>query len=511
VTARRPVALVILDGWGNNPRKDHNAVALARRPFFDSLAARWPSTELKTSGEDVGLPPRTMGNSEVGHMNIGAGRVVWQALARISKDVREGRFYENAVLRDAMKGRKTVHLMGLLSTGGVHGEIDHALALVALAKRSKVADVRVHLFMDGRDMPPTSGADLVRRFRNGLKSLKAGRIVTVTGRYWAMDRDKRWDRTEKAWRAIVLGEGETADDPVAALEAWYKKSAGTSQSGDEFFPPTVIEPAPIADGDSVVHWNFRPDRARQLTRAIAFPDFPEQDGFARPRAPNVRYACMCEVDSSFGLPVAYPREDLRNVLAEVVARAGRTQFHTAETEKYAHVTYFLNGGREAPFPGETWRLVPSPKVATYDLQPEMSAAGVTDAALEGWRDADLLVVNYANGDMVGHTGSLPAAIRAVEAVDACLARLVPAVLARGGAAIVTADHGNCEQMIHYETGEPHTQHTLFPVPCIVCGAGAGPLRAGGRLADLAPTVLDLMGLPKPGAMTGAGLRAPPTP
>jgi 2,3-bisphosphoglycerate-independent phosphoglycerate mutase len=504
-----PVMLVIMDGVGINPRADHNAVAMAKKPFIDRIWREFPVTSIKTSGEDVGLPPDVMGNSEVGHMNIGAGRVVYQPFTLINREIREGRFFSNERILEILEraGGKTLHLMGLLSTGGVHGDVGHVEAILKLCKEKDRKDVAIHAFMDGRDMPPRSGLELIRRIERAVGETGVGRIASVSGRYFAMDRDKRWERTKKAYEVIVDGIGNSFDSAEAAVQASYDRGVT-----DEFIEPVLIgseienQESRIENGDSVFFWNFRPDRARQMTRAIMDPDFK---GFERARFPKIHYLGMVQYDEAFTLAIAYPPQNLSNVLADVLARAGKTQFHSAETEKYPHVTFFLNGGVEEPKPGEDRVMIPSPKVATYDLQPEMSAPALTDAVMTALQSKkyDFLIVNYANGDMVGHTGDLAAAIKAVEAVDAGLARIVPELLSQGGAAIVTADHGNCEQMIWYETGEPHTQHTTFEVTLTVLGAGPVMLRSGGRLADIAPTVLGLMNLPKPAEMTGVSLIA----
>ncbi len=498
----KPVMLVIMDGVGINPRADHNAVAQAKKPFIEKIWRDFPTTAIRTSGEDVGLPAGVMGNSEVGHLNIGAGRVVYQTLTLINKEIREDRFASNAEIVKILEGvgQGTLHLMGLLSTGGVHGDIRHVEAILSACAKKGVKNVAIHCFMDGRDMPPRSGIDLVRQLESAIAKIGTGRIATVSGRYYAMDRDKRWERTKRAYDAVVNGDAPVFSSAVEAVQSAYAKDVT-----DEFVDPCVIGDAVrLQDGDSVFFWNFRPDRARQMTRALMDPEFA---GFARERMPTLRYLGMVQYDEAFTLPIAYPPQNLDNVLARVLAKNGRKQFHTAETEKYAHVTFFLNGGIEEVNEGEVRKMIPSPKVATYDLQPEMSAEGVTQGVLDAIDSGefDFIIVNYANGDMVGHTGVLEAAIRAVEAVDAGLAKIVPAVLARGGAALVTADHGNAEQMIWYETGEPHTQHTTFDVTFTVCGAGSVKLREGGRLADVAPTILSLMKIPQPAEMTGESL------
>ncbi|RMH54668.1 MAG: 2,3-bisphosphoglycerate-independent phosphoglycerate mutase [Candidatus Hydrogenedentota bacterium] len=502
----RPVLLVVMDGVGINPRKEANAVVLARKPFLEKMWERYPVTRIKTSGEDVGLPDGVMGNSEVGHLNIGAGRVVYQPFTRINKAIREKTFASNPEIQRVFSELEdgTLHLMGLLSTGGVHGDIGHVEAILDAAAAAGLKKVVLHPFLDGRDMPPRSGVNLVRRLEEKIAAVGIGRIASLSGRYYAMDRDRRWDRTAKAYEVIVEGRGRWKPNAIEAVEESY-----SAEVTDEFLLPVRIGPSEkeagcrIEEGDAVFFWNFRPDRARQMTRALMDPEF---DGFARERFPRIHYLGMVVYDENFPLPAAFPPEDLHNVLAQVLSDRGLKQFHTAETEKYAHVTFFLNGGREDVFPGEDRKLIPSPKVATYDLQPEMSAPGVTEAVLEALdRDYDFIIVNYANGDMVGHTGILEAAIRAVEAVDAGVSQIVPKVLEKGGVALVTADHGNAEQMIWYETGEPHTQHTTYDVTFTVCGAGDVSLRSGGRLADIAPTILALLGIEKPPEMTGENL------
>jgi 2,3-bisphosphoglycerate-independent phosphoglycerate mutase len=502
----KPVLLVIMDGIGHNPNPDANAVAMATNPFMKRMWAEAPTTLIETSGEDVGLPPSVMGNSEVGHMNIGAGRVVYQPLTLIDKEIREDAFQKNPAILDLFNksGAGTLHLMGLLSTGGVHGELRHVEAILAAAKAHGVTRVALHCYLDGRDMPSKSGIDLVRALEKSIREIGVGRIATISGRYYAMDRDKRWDRVKRAWEALIPGEAPVAATAEEAILASY----AAEEKGDEFVAPVIIggkDRDRIKDGDAVFFWNFRPDRAREMTRALMDPAF---DGFERPAFPKLRYLCMTQYDETFSLPVAYPPQNLSNVLGEYLAAKGIKQFRTAETEKYAHVTFFFNGGREEPFTGEDRKLISSPKVATYDLQPEMSAPAVAEATLEAIRSGhyDFIIVNFANGDMVGHTGVLAAAIKAVETVDACLQKIVPAQLERGGAVIVTADHGNAEMMAWPETGEPYTQHTVGVVPLSILGAdGAIRLRRGGRLADIAPTLLELMELPCPAEMTGRSL------
>jgi len=514
MTRPRPVALIILDGWGLAPACDSNAVTCAATPCLDALLARWPHGQLLCFGEAVGLPEGQMGNSEVGHLNLGAGRVVYQDITRINQAIRQGQLAANPALGRAFSRVRasggTLHLLGLLSDGGVHSLQVHLYALIAQARAAGVERIAVHAFLDGRDTPPDSGAGYLRELQEFLSDQPGAMVATVSGRFWAMDRDKRWDRVEKAWRALVGGQGLMASDPVAAVDAAY----GRGES-DEFVTPTVISAngqprARVADGDAVVFFNFRADRARELTWAFNSPDFDGFDVSDRPKL--VDYVCLTQYDEHLAVPVAFPPQDLRDTLAEVVAQAGLRQLHIAETEKYAHVTFFLNGGREEPFPGEDRVLVPSPQeVATYDQKPAMSAPEVTDAVLARIASGayDLIVMNYANGDMVGHTGIMAAAVAAVETVDRCLARVMPAVLEAGGVALITADHGNAEQM-QDEHGGPYTAHTVAnPVPAILVAPGREGVRlADGALCDVAPTLLELMGLPAPAAMTGRSLIRP---
>jgi len=509
--ARRPVVLCVLDGFGLAAPGTGNAITLAETPHWTRWWSDAPHAQLAASGEDVGLPDRLMGNSEVGHLNLGAGRIVYQPLTRITKAIKDGEFFDNPAFTAACAHVRdnggALHLMGLVSDGGVHSHLDHVPAFLELAKRANIERVFVHAFTDGRDTPPTSGTDYVARLERMLEDAGGGRIASVCGRYYAMDRDRRWERIERAWRALVLGEGERAPNAQAALAASHAQGLT-----DEFVPPTVLTGdgggpvTTIADGDAILHFNFRPDRARELTRALTDPAF---DGFARPRVPqDLAFVCLTRYDETFPLPVAFPPADILDTLGDVYADLGLRQLRIAETEKYAHVTYFFSGGRETPLVGEERCLVPSQKVATYDLAPEMSAQGVTDEAIARLAGGgfDLVVLNYANADMVGHTGVLAAAVRAIEILDDCLARLAEAVQSAGGVLVITADHGNAEQMWDAARGEPHTAHTTNPVPLVVLGAGPGV--AGledGLLADVAPTVLDLAGLPVPAAMTGHSL------
>lgn len=512
--AYRPVVLVILDGWANGPDFPGNAVRAARTPVMDRLTAVYPTTELRCSGRDVGLPDGQMGNSEVGHLNLGAGFVVYQWITRIDAAIEDGSLYANPALLGAIeharqRGSK-LHLMGLVSDGGVHSHQRHLYALLDLAHRHGLEQVFIHVFTDGRDTPPDSGAGFVQQLLDEAARIGTGRVATISGRYYAMDRDKRWDRTQKAYQAIVSGTGVPRYDPVEAIRASY--DAGVT---DEFIVPVVLmdEGRPVAtldDGDAVIFFNFRADRARQLTQAITDPGFT---GFARDKIPqDLYFVTMTEYERDFDLPIAFPPQDVVRPLARVISDAGLRQYHTAETEKYAHVTYFFNGGREEPFPGEDRVLIPSPKVATYDLQPEMSALPLTDATLEAIESDqyNFIIINYANPDMVGHTGSFEAAVKAVETVDGCVGRLVEATLARGGVALVTADHGNADEMLIPGTQEVWTAHTTNPVPFVLVAPDDSPLRTaslrtGGRLADVAPTVLDVMGIPQPEEMTGRSL------
>ena len=507
----RPFVLVILDGWGCNPDPYGNAIAAARTPEFDALDRLCPHTQVDASGEAVGLPPGQQGNSEVGHLTIGAGRLIHQPLSRINRAIEDGSFYENAALCEVVDRARdrgaALQCLGLISPGGVHSHQDHAVAVAELARRRGLDVVWFHAFLDGRDEPPTSAAGFVRTFLEGLQRVGVGAVASVSGRYYAMDRDRRWDRTQRAYEVIAGAGDGTAVDAIASIEAAY--AAGIS---DEFVAPVSILHAGgrvrIEDGDSIVFFNFRPDRARQLCHALVDADF---EGFSRSRVlGDVDLATFTEYERDLDARVAFPREDVRHTLAEEVSAAGLRQFHVAETEKYAHVTYFINGGRETAFDGEERLLVPSPRVATYDTVPEMSAARVTDAViarLEHGGDA-LVIANYANPDMVGHTGDFDATVRAVECIDACLGRLARAVDARDGGLLITADHGNAEYKIDRRDGSVLTAHTTSPVPVILCGVGNRPLRAGGGLRDVAPTVLEAMGLPVPEAMTGRSLLGP---
>jgi len=505
--SRPPVAvLIIFDGWGIRRQRESNAIALARTPAMDRLYATQAHTELEASGGAVGLPPGVMGNSEVGHLTIGAGRVIYQDVMRITKAIQTGAFARNSVLLDAIhaaasKGR-TLHIWGLLSDGSVHSHIDHLFALLELAAKENVNDIAVHAALDGRDKPPRSAIPFVEQLDAKLRALGRGRVATVSGRYFAMDRDKRWDRTQRAWRAIVEADGIRAPGAKAAVEAAY--AAGQS---DEFVEARVIgDYRPMKDGDQAICFNFRADRARQLTAALALQDF---SGFKRPRFPKIGYVCMTEYDRSFNLPIAFGPEDVKNTLAEVLARDGIRNLRIAETEKYAHVTYFLNGGVEKPFPTEERALIPSAKVATYDLEPQMRAAEIAERAVKeiGARSFGVIVINFANPDMVGHTGNLEATVKAVETTDAATGRVIEVLERAGGVALITSDHGNAEFMADPATGQPHTAHTTNKVPLILFDpAFKGRLRNGGTLADVAPTLLGMLGIAAPPEMTGHDLR-----
>jgi 2,3-bisphosphoglycerate-independent phosphoglycerate mutase len=503
---------MILDGWGINPNSEKNAVALANTPNLSSLLKEYPHTQIQTSGMAVGLPEGQMGNSEVGHLNIGAGRVVYQDLTRITKSIDDGDFFTNPLLLDciakAKKGSGRLHLAGLLSDGGVHSHETHLYGLLELARKEGIKDVFVHCLMDGRDTPPQSGAEYIAKLEQEIERIGVGRIATVIGRYYAMDRDNRWERVERAYNAMVCGEGNPQPDATTAMKASY--AAGVT---DEFVEPAVIvengEPiGRVLDGDGFIFFNFRSDRAREITRALALDDCP---GFSRQSPPRLAsYVCMTEYDATFGLPIAFPPEELRNILSQVLSSAGLTQLRIAETEKYAHVTFFFNGGVEEPYPGEERCLIPSPKeVATYDQKPEMSAYLVTDELLQRIDSCnyDVIVINFANCDMVGHTGILAAAIKAVEAVDACVGKLVAKVREKGGKVLITADHGNADQMWDNQSNGPHTAHTCNPVWLILVDDSRkdSALRNNGRLADIAPTMLKLLGIPKPTEMTGESL------
>jgi len=509
---RGPIALIIIDGWGYSAAREGNAIALAATPFYDELREKYPSTLLEAHGSRVGLPAGVMGNSEVGHLNIGSGRVIRMDVSLVDHEIETGEFFRNKVLANAIdlardRG-KSLHLMGLISDGQVHSSLTHLYALLRMAKEHGMDRVFVHGFLDGRDTPPSSGATYVEVLQRKMDEIGCGEIATIVGRYYAMDRDKRWERTQRAYELLTKAIGERAKDPIAAILESYRRGVT-----DEFAEPVVIvrsdgnPVATIQDGDSVVFFNFRPDRARQLTRALTLQDFNEFPITDRPR---VDFVCFTMYDNTFNLPVAFPPRHHRSVLAEVWGNVRVRNYRLAETEKYAHVTYFFNGGVEKEYPCERRLLVPSPKIATYDLQPEMSAFKVTDKVLRGVDEGetDVFVINFANPDMVGHTGKLDKTIEACQYVDTCLGWITKRVREARGITIITADHGNAEQMIDPKTGGPHTAHTTNPVPFhLLDEESIGmKLRSGGALEDVAPTLLGLLGLEKPVEMSGTDLR-----
>jgi 2,3-bisphosphoglycerate-independent phosphoglycerate mutase len=527
----KPLVLVILDGWGYSAETKANAIALARKPTYDRLLREYPNTLIQTSGPAVGLPVGQMGNSEVGHLNIGAGRIVHMDITRIDAMIQNGVFFSHPVLLDAMKnariGGRRLHLFGLVSDGGVHSQQAHLYALLRMAKETSVERVFVHAFMDGRDTLPTNGAGYLEQLQQKMREYSCGQIASVSGRYYAMDRDRRWERIAKAYNAMVFAdaEGGKRADSVQGMKDCYNKGVT-----DEFVIPFVCTDergqslATIRDDDSCICFNFRADRVRQITRSLTrnsglnpsggsdLPGAPDLDAaIPRDRVPrNLGYICMTQYDKNFSLPVVVPAESMANILANVMGGLKLRNLRVAETEKYAHVTYFFNGGVETPFPGEDRLLVPSQKVATYDLKPEMSAAGIADAVVKATEDGtfDVVIVNFANADMVGHSGKLEPTVKAVETVDACLARIDAVIRAKGGAMLITADHGNAEMMIDPATGGPHTAHTTNPVPFIVVAENAQQftLKPGGSLRDISPTLLGMMGLDEPQEMTGADLR-----
>lgn len=504
----KPFVLIVLDGWGLSEPSGGNAIHVAKTPNMDRFMKVYPFARLGCSGLDVGLPEGQMGNSEVGHLNLGAGRIVYQDFTRINLAIRNGTFFENKVLNDAIeyasKRGGAVHFLGLLSDGGVHSHIDHLFALIELAKRKNAGEVFIHAFLDGRDTPPQSALKYLEQLEGYLSKTGKGRVATIAGRYYAMDRDRRWERTKKAFDAIVFARGLRENDPRLAVEKAYERG-----ETDEFVVPTVIgNYNGVKPGDSLVFFNFRPDRARQITRSLAFKEFDEfeRDGYI----PDVFFVCMTEYDATFDLPVAFPPEKLNNILADVFAEHGLRQLRIAETEKYAHVTFFFNGGEENPRKLEDRILIPSPKVPTYDLKPEMSAYEVTKTLIEKIyaNTYDFILVNYANADMVGHTGVFEAAVKAVEAVDECVGEVVKAVLESGGEAIITADHGNADKMIEASDSSmnPHTAHTTSDVPFIFVSEKRGAvLRERGILADVAPTILHALSIEKPKEMTGKSM------
>ena len=500
--AKKPVMLMILDGFGLAPKSDGNAVEAAQKPNYNRLMTQYPSTQLQASGLFVGLPDGQMGNSEVGHLNIGAGRIIYQELTRITKEIEEGGFFKNEALtlavENAKKNNSALHLLGLLSDGGVHSHIDHVKGLLKLAKDAGLTKVYLHAFMDGRDVPPSSGKDFIVEIEKYMKELGVGKIATVSGRYYAMDRDNRWERVELAYNAMVLGKGEVASSAVEAIDKSYHDN-----KTDEFVLPSVVDSeGTIKNGDSVIFFNFRPDRAREITRAINDKEFA---GFNR-EALDLTFVTLTQYDKTLeGVNVAYRPEGINNTLGEYVSNKGLNQLRIAETEKYAHVTFFFNGGVEKEYPGEDRALIASPKVATYDLKPEMSAYEVTDELLKRLDEDkyDMIILNFANPDMVGHTGVMEAAVKAIETVDGCLGKLADKILEKDGTLFVTADHGNAEIMIDFSTGNPFTAHTTDPVPFIwVSNRTEGRSLKEGKLADIAPTMLNEMGLDKPAEMTG---------
>ena len=529
----KPLVLIILDGWGYRAETKANAIALARKPAYDRLLREYPNTLIHTSGPFVGLPEGQIGNSEVGHLNIGAGRIVHMDITRIDLMIRNGEFFSHPVLVEAMKNARTagrkLHLFGLLSDGGVHSRQEHLYALLKMAKQQGVDRAFVHAFMDGRDTLPTNGAGYLEQLQQKMREYNSGKIATVSGRYYAMDRDRRWERIAKAFEPMVHGKGEGGaySDPVQGMKESYNKDVT-----DEFVVPFVCsdkdshgEPvAKISDDDSCICFNFRADRVREITRALCrnsglnekggsdLPGAADLDAtISRDRVPkNLKYVCMTQYDKNFSLPIVIPPESMANILANVMGGLNMRNLRVAETEKYAHVTYFFNGGVEQPFPGEDRVMVPSPKVATYDLKPEMSAAGIAEAVIKATNDGtfDVIIVNFANADMVGHSGKIEPTIKAVETVDACLGEIEKAVRAKGGAMLITADHGNAEMMIDPATGGPHTAHTTNPVPFIVMAEDARKytLKPNGSLRDISPTILGMLGINEPKEMTGSDLR-----
>ena len=501
----KPLILIIMDGWGVRDSADANAIKLSKSQIVNTLAKQYPSTTLGCSGEAVGLPEGQMGNSEVGHLNIGAGRVVYQELTRITKSIKDGDFFTNKALLDAInnvrKNGSNLHLMGLVSDGGVHSDNKHLYALLELAKRNKIDKVFIHCFMDGRDTPPKSGKGYIEELQKEIGKRNTGKIASIMGRYYAMDRDKRWERVQVAYSAMTSGEGVAEIDPVNAMQSAYDRG-----ETDEFIKPIVMVDAPVVkDNDSLIFFNFRGDRAREITSCFTDPDLK---GFTRKVHPKAHFVCLTQYDITIDAPVAYPPQVLKNILSEVLSKNGLKQLRIAETEKYAHVTFFFNGGVEKPYPHEDRILIPSPKVATYDLKPEMSAYEVTDRVLKEIESGkyDVVIMNYANCDMVGHSGILEAAIKAVEAVDRSVGKIVELVKSLGGVTIITADHGNAEQMYDPATHGPHTAHTCDKVPFILVPDVKGnKIRQNGILADIAPTILKLLAIEMPEEMTGKSL------
>jgi 2,3-bisphosphoglycerate-independent phosphoglycerate mutase len=505
---KKPLVLTILDGWGYSPVTEGNAIAAARKPTYDLLLRKFPNTLVQTSGPSVGLPEGQMGNSEVGHLNIGAGRVIYMDVTRLDRMIATREFFSNPVLLESMKHAKShrLHLMGLCSDGGVHSLLTHLYALLQMSKQQSVEHVFIHCFMDGRDTPPESGAGFIEQIQKETRQIGAGKISTVSGRYYAMDRDKRWDRIERAFNAMVLGNGEKSVDPVAAIKKSYERGVT-----DEFIEPVTIVDAHnqpvglIRDDDACVFFNFRADRGREMTMALMDPALEKPSRSAAPK--NLHFTTMTEYDKSFQVPFVLPREHPNNILADVMAQLNWKNLRVAETEKYAHVTYFFNGGNEKPYQGENRELVPSPKVATYDLKPEMNAQGITDVVVKAIerREFDVIVMNYANADMVGHSGKMAPTILAVEAVDAGLGQIYDALRRTGGSWMITADHGNAETMIDPVTKGPHTYHTTNPVPFILVADSPVMLRSGGALQDISPTILGFLDEKQPKEMTGRNL------
>ncbi len=520
----RPLCLIILDGWGLSKNIDGNAIMLADTPNMDSFYEKYPNTRLNSSGEAVGLPEGQMGNSEVGHLNIGAGRIVYQEFTRISKSIVDGRFFKNKVLLHALKhvtdNKSCLHLMGLVSDGGVHSHLDHLKALIDLAEKNGIKKVHVHAFLDGRDVPPQSAIPYLKDLDEYMKEKNTGEIATVSGRYYAMDRDSRWDRTKKAYDALVYRKGEKYDSAEELVQDSYDKG-----KDDEFVVPALVKVkdeqcAKVKTGDCVIFFNFRPDRTRQLTRAFIFKDFKEFDRGKTP--PVVYFVCMTQYSKDYDVPVAFPPEKLKNTLGQILSQNGLRQLRIAETEKYAHVTFFFNGGVEKPNQGEDRILVPSPKVSTYNLKPEMSALKVTEKVLKmiDSKIYDVIIINFANPDMVGHTGFLDAAIRAIETVDRCVGKIIDKLNEVGGLGIITADHGNAEEMVNYVKACPLTAHSTSMVPFIICSRQVKRLKGYDMdqaanieckskdfsgLSDIAPTMLDILGIKKPPEMTGKSL------
>jgi 2,3-bisphosphoglycerate-independent phosphoglycerate mutase len=507
--SKKPLVLTILDGWGFSAATEGNAIAAARKPTYDVLVREYPNTLVHTSGRYVGLPDGQMGNSEVGHLNIGAGRIIYMDVTRIDRMIASGDFFNNPVLLDSMRYARThrLHLMGLCSDGGVHSLLTHLYALLKMAKQQQVEQVFVHCFMDGRDTPPESGAGYLEQVQKELRQIGIGKIASVSGRYYAMDRDKRWDRVERAFGAMVVGNGAKSDDPVSAAKRSYEHGVT-----DEFIEPvTIVDSGKkpvglIRDDDACIFFNYRADRGREMTKALTDPTLETPSRSLAPK--NLHFTTMTEYDKNFSVPFVLPREHPNNILADVMARLNWKNLRVAETEKYAHVTYFFNGGKEEPYPGESRELVPSPKVATYDLKPEMNAAGITEVVVKAidQRSFDVIVMNYANADMVGHSGKMAPTVLAVEAVDAGLGEIYAALRRSGGSWIITADHGNAEMMIDPVTKGPHTYHTTNPVPFILVNETGARLRSGGALQDISPTVLSFLDEHQPKEMTGRDLR-----